>query len=516
MAGQLGTALQMAAVGPQDEYLFLKPEMSYFDTASTQCSQFASEPVEDPPLQPFRLGKTNVFLVSRSSDMLGDMHLQISVPAVQPLLGTNLPPFDLPDPDTHTLLSGTPDPSFGRYSIRAHGLVASHVFESSYSWVVISDTSVVWYVSVDPVANVIRSTALADPDAMATLSIDVLHDGTSIGTVTHAIGRSAAFAIVGSTLVAENDAWPPKLAYLLMKRVRLVINDLIVHSHERLWYDVHDTLMASESRASALPEMLGVGCSMAVAHTLILPFKFLCCRASAKARQTYFPSLLVPSAQIRVEFDAESLAACVGNTAVAYDPNPAIDALLISEHVYLSPAECNSMISAASTKIMYETEQDMENFNYVEFVRDDGTMATINKPAVTVDLSELNLPVKYLAWVMYADGTQFQYVDVLDNVTLAFGSQERESGPSRMFSAQQPWSHAVRAPATTANVGMYAFCLDASSSEPCGAADFAVIKKPVLRMELRRDVTQHLKAKVFGVTYNWLQFSRGTVSQVFV
>ena len=92
----LGTGIQLMSVGPQNAYLDLKPEVTAFYRKTQKSTRFASEAVEDLPLQTVKFGKPVIFELPPRGDLLADMHVQVRVPAVQQLLGTDLPPLPVP------------------------------------------------------------------------------------------------------------------------------------------------------------------------------------------------------------------------------------------------------------------------------------------------------------------------------------------------------------------------------------------------------------------------------------
>ena len=93
----LGTAVQIAARGAQDGSLTgSDPGDSWFVRHVRDSPTFGEEAVEIPPLRAAAFGKTAVFPLPRDRDMLGDMFLELRLPALQPTLGTSLPPHEPP------------------------------------------------------------------------------------------------------------------------------------------------------------------------------------------------------------------------------------------------------------------------------------------------------------------------------------------------------------------------------------------------------------------------------------
>lgn len=515
----LGTGVQLAAVGPQNKHLDLDPSVTYFYNKALRAGTFASEPLEELPLQTAGFGKTAVFEVAPRGDLLGDMHLQFRVPAVQPLLGVNVHPQGLPDgwrtdwPDAQSfseLIEDAfvvgPAPFYVAMSSSPGDLTWSETVREmpdgqGTAWESVwGETR--WEVAVHATGYVVSTLYGGDERTLTVGAASFLQKpGASV----------CVWVAPDGGVVTENDTWRSPLAYVLMRRVRFMVDDLVLHDHERLWYDLCDRLSLGQGHVRGRGEMLGVGLSMGLSHTLLLPLKFMCC-AGAQTPRAYFPVVLVPNCRVRVELQLEqfALAAPSGMRVPAAQPR-SLDVRLVAERVWLDADERNTMLLKPLT-LMYEGTQDMDAVNYSQ--ASDGGIAPSAR--VAVDLAEMNLPVKSLAWVVYPEATPhlFEYLGLVERAVLQFGSLERESSDGDTFRLQQAWSHAPRC--QPGNVHLYSFALRAWGEAPCGAADFSALQKPVLRLQLRPEAaSQQLKCKVWGVTYNWLRFERGRLTRVF-
>lgn len=504
----LGTGVQIAAVGPQNKYLDLDPEVTAFYKKPVHSTRFASEAMEDLPLQTVGFGSTAVFEVPPRGDLLGDMHIQFRLPAVQPELGTRLAPIPLPP------LVGTPVPSSGVAWLHVvvelegfSGVEAQHAGTldgQGRAWVFEAGEER-WEVVVYGTGHVI-STLLAPDGPSRALWLGG-------AAVMQAPGTSVSAVVSeGGAVQTRNDPWRSPLAHVLMRRVRLVVDDLVVHDHERLWYDLCDRLTTRAGHAAGCAELLGTDLSMGRPHVVMLPLKFFCTAFRPQLR-AYFPTLLVPNCKVRVELDVEALEGCVPpeSTPTLLARRPPLEAKLVAEHIWLDPEERNSMLLKPLT-VMYEGAQDMDALNYVE--TSGGGVAT--RAQASVDLSELNLPVKALVWVAYTESTPrlFEYLDAVEEAALQFGSVERAVASGPTCARQHAWSHVPRC--EPGNVYVYSFALNAWGAEPSGAVDFSLVQKPVLRLALRPETRAlQLKCKVWGMTYNWLTFRDGKVTQVF-
>lgn len=518
MAAHLGTGVQMAAVGPQDAYLSLDPEVTAFRSTPRRSSRFAAEERETLPLQTARFGTRAIFELAHDGDMLGDMYVQVRVPAVQPELGEGLAPSDAPPTSGPGDATG-PQPGLGSVSVALAGWTGAgerRFMEGGGGYVFTFDLGggAAWRVDMY-YSGLVRST-LTGPSAATARQLRVSVAGALKATLTQHGGRSvAAFVGGGGAVVARNDEWRGPLAYLLMRRVRFVVDGLALHDHERLLYDVVDRLATRAGHAAGLGEMLGRGLSMGRPHLLHLPLKFMCC-TGCLGKRAYFPLVLLPNSRLVVEFEVESFAACMPSAPVGPPPSPppSLDVRLVAEHVWLDADERNTLLLSGTFTMMVGGAQDMDGLNYSESAVDDAGRPVPTRYA-TVDLSELNLPVRALAWVVYEEPVSeyFRYLDVVEEAVLLFGSTERAAGDGPDFAKRQVWSHAGRC-APGDNVHLLSFALDAFGADPSGACNFSLMQKPVLRLRLSAAV-RRVKAKVFGLTYNWLAFEKGKMRQVF-
>lgn len=509
MAALLGTGIQLAAVGPQNKFLeSATPGASHFTHTTQRSTRFASEDSEDLPLQTAGFGSTAIFEMPPRGDLLGHMHVQFAIPALQPELGVltlrALPPVTGSVAPATTVSWGAPS-----FAVTLQGFVGATgtsqaLRDGGTAWTFASGAER-WEVAISSVAagTYVVSTAVTTQPRTLTVTV-----GLHTTTMQHAVTGSLGLLVLpDGSVVAANDTWKSPLAYVLMRRAKFLVDDLAIHDHERLWYDLHDRLTLSVGQRAGLDELLGTGLSLGRAHTIMLPLKFMCCGQP----RAYFPIILVPKCRVKVELHIEAFAACLETTRVPVAPPASLAVKLVAERVTLDSDERNAMLLRPLT-LMYEGEQDMDGRNYTE--GSDGLPRKTEQ--VAVDLSELNLPVRALVWVVYTESTPrlFEYVDSVQNATLLFGSLERATAEGPVFSRQQPWSHAPRC--APGNVHLYSFALQAWAKEPSGAVDFSLMQKPLLRLQLKPEAAaQQLKCKVFGVTYNWLTFQNGKVTRMF-
>ena len=327
--------------------------------------------------------------------------------------------------------------------------------------------------------------------------------------ITLPIIRNAAGTAVAGT-------WNDAIGYLLLRRMRLRIGEVLVHDQERLWYHMSDQLFMPHGKLQALDGMIGRGATLSTTqqHTLFVPFKFLCCK-DHRGSQQFLPLLAITNAPITVELDTEAFASCVSPEVIAaggVEP-PDLDATLLCDIYYLDTEERASLLKSIVTDpitLQFEQHQDMEAMAFA--ATSDGTRVL---PAVSVDLSELNVPTKLLAAVAYdqAYDAPFTFKPAIDTMYLEFNTKERfEARPSAYFQLAQRYDYVGRA--ARDNILAYSFALDAAAPQASGAVNFSMLETPRLKATLDTTVVTdgtRVVVKVFSVSYNWLICHNGAV-----
>ena len=384
-----GTVAQLMSIGPQDRFLSLNPQMTFFRQVYRRHTNFAVECIEEQFSKPeFAFGGLNVCKLGKHGDLIGNMTLQIALP----------------------------------------------------------------------------------------------------------------------NLGIAGGRWVDAVGYVLLAKIRLRIGDLVIQTHERLWYDIEDKLFLTDAHRSGLDAMIGRGTTLATdaAHTLHVPLKFFCCDRNS-GRQQFVPvARLGRTVDIGVEIDAESLENLVAVPPGTALPPATASALLLVDNVYLDAIE-RTRFATGPSQYMFEIVQDMDQLSYI--ASNGGNFPTNN---VTVDLRELNMPVKYLAGVVYAENyeTNFEYLDEIESATFMIAAQQQfDPRPSAYFSLQQTYEHFVRS--ETSNVFAYSFAIHAGAWQPNGSLNFAVLSNPSLRFILKNASSAPLKVKVFASCINWVTFAGG-------
>lgn len=316
----------------------------------------------------------------------------------------------------------------------------------------------------------------------------------------------------GSAVLVDGSpaVWTDRLALAMIRRVRVRVGDVLVHDAERLWEDVHDKLFAASAKGL---DALSGGAATPVAAPA--PVVWLPIRLMPGA---CFPAGAVPNApKITVEIDVERLGGLLipGVDASARFADPDLDVRVLSECVFLGETEQHGLLNA-TTDLVYERVADMETRTYV--TDSDGVDVPVD--TWSVDLSELNHPVRYLAVVAYDEAfTQlFQYEpDPFREVTLELFGQERFSPRDGAYLRLPQRYAASCATAASDGVHVYSFALDASSHAPSGQLNFGVLGTPRLRGRLSAAASgKRLVVKVFAAYYEFARAGKGEIQPRYV
>lgn len=309
-------------------------------------------------------------------------------------------------------------------------------------------------------------------------------------------------------------SWVDAVGYVLLTRVRMLVDDVVVHDQERLWYDMADRLFLPHGRRAAVDALIGRSRMLPTtrAHTIIVPLKLCTCLAAGSDRPSVLPlAALKRESRVRLELTADSLAACLRLPAgTAPPPVAKLAAKVLSDQTFVDADERRQLLHATHD-ILITQQQDADALSYSfddEGVYDSATAA--------VDLREINSPVKALVFVAYDENAAgrkryFEYLDCAEDATVLFGSGQRFAPrPGTYFSAVQPYAHCTAAEPGS-NVYCYSFARDAGAWQPSGALNFAVVDKPVLRVSLQNTRNTPVKIKVFALCLNWIVIREGSL-----
>jgi hypothetical protein len=392
-----GTVAQLLSIGPQDRFLSLNPQMSFFRTAYKRHTNFAVETFDETFGGPqLTFGTTNVATLGKHGDLFGNMTLRVVLPNI----------------------------------------------------------------------------------------------GVSGGT------------------------WVDTIGYVLLSRIRLRIGDVVIQTHERLWYDIEDKLFATEGKVDGLNQMIGRNASLATdeEHEILVPLKFMCC-STFSGRQQFLPVVcLDTNVDVSVEIDVESLDKCVVLPAGS-SISPSItgaECSLLVDNVYLDTIE-RARVASVDATYLIDAIQDVDQVSYLTTA--EGIVPITN---VSINLRELNMPVKYFAGVAYEESytDYFTYLDVITSATMLVNSEQQfEPRNFTYFSLQQPYDRFVRSEQN--NVFGFSFALHAESWQPNGALNFAPLQNTTFRFTLNGAQSTPLKVKLFASCINWITFKNGRCAFAF-
>ena len=406
---------------------------------------------------------------------------------------------------------------------------------------------------------------------------------------------------------APEDTWVPKVGYVLLRRIRVWLNETMLVDQERLWYDIADKLWCPEGRRRGLEEMIGAGgLSLAQPHTLLVPLKL------PWSKDNFFPLVSMPGAAFSMEVEAETFANCIAplSTEAREDGAASPTAVVIKNAVFVTPtmvtvsllvpaapapvpatvvvdigtqartvstaeaqegtgllevsfgletpwaagtsatlvgsgvSEARPILAAtadhwppsgelAVTALfemvfldseerhvlrrsrmawMFDAQMDMETKTYKEVSSMEGTIARVPLKTLKIDLSELNFPVRALAWVVYAEnysGAPFVYAPraILTSQLLVNGQDLTARRPGQYFQLAATFDRARRC--SLDGVHFHSFALDAASLQPSGSLGFDKAKRPALEVALAEDYSTPSVVKVFAVVRRVLTLYKG-------
>ena len=327
------------------------------------------------------------------------------------------------------------------------------------------------------------------------------------------------------TAATINDLWVDDTAYILLKHVRLLLNDTELDSQERLFYDIYDRMILNKNTRSAIQRLTGNAQRdkrMTVPYTLIVPLKFFTTKRQDE-RQTFLPIVGTPGTELYVEIETETFANMVrltgGKSPALLDPGYFTGRFLI-EYAFLNEEERVLSINRP-IQILADVVQDAEGFSFRESLSMEDGDSLVATDVIEVDMAEVSFPVKYLAFVLYtmndvSNKNYFSYIqDMVESVSLRMDNNERESNISPgLYSVMHPHQFAARLSPKTSPIYFYSFCLNPDTSQPTGHYNFANVHHPKLRIQLK-EKRDDVVCKVFIVGTRFIQFLNGRAQTTF-
>ena len=181
------------------------------------------------------------------------------------------------------------------------------------------------------------------------------------------------------------DTWKPDIGHVLIRRAKIMIDELVIADHERLWFDIRKKVTSREdsSKRRAIDAMIGHDPmpihAAAHAHTLTFPLDLPVSTA------TPFPMVVLQGAARHVmtlQLELEQLEACLNVSSAARDPDAVFESTLF----------------VSSTMFVVHMRDPVDDFrDVVVTIGDDTLTFTLdpNQMSLTVDASPYDpaLPV---------------------------------------------------------------------------------------------------------------------------
>ena len=342
-------------------------------------------------------------------------------------------------------------------------------------------------------------------------------------------------SLSGTPGIPGNARWVPLVALASIRRATLVAGEIELQTLERQFAYLHFFTTSVRREAKALQVMMGghKGLPTDREHELHVPLPFLT-RKRVHPNQTFLPTAPLASAgsPLYVELEIESLRCLItvqgepldaGRTAVLdarsqFLPRPDVE--LVAEVISLSPVERTMMLRYPTT-LFFDSIRDIEAPSFRE--DEDGSRCALR--TISVDLSEINMPVKYFMFVVYSSdnsktpGKYFQYsAKDIESVRLVInnrGYDEASNIPPEVYRLWVPF-RAGDGLKTLAggDVLMISHSLLPMSNARVGWMDFSTLSDPKLEVKLNHRVSekmlvggQGLMVKIYAVCCNKLIIS---------
>ena len=84
-----GGLMQLVAYGAQDVYLSGNPQITFFKTVYRRHTNFSMESINQTFNAPLQFGKKSNCSIARNGDLLADMYLEITLPAIKQVQTTD-------------------------------------------------------------------------------------------------------------------------------------------------------------------------------------------------------------------------------------------------------------------------------------------------------------------------------------------------------------------------------------------------------------------------------------------
>lgn len=473
MTSEIGTRLQLAAVGPQDVYTTSTAGTSPWTAVFKRPTRFALETVDAPFANGFVLGRRNRTEIPRAGDCLGGVTLEIRLPAI--------PGADPKDAWV---------PAVGYALLRRVRVWLGDTL--------LSDAERLWYDIHDRLFET-RREALGEMIGARPLPLTqshILHVPLKLPFSTANWFPMVALSGARMTLDIEAEAFAAcirpvprvdaatgeirRAVYVDPTIVRITLAPSTVARVVSLW-----TVGGAVTAQRTVPPG-----TAAVTLALASPWGAATARCLASSVPVVAETLAFPGRT------AEVPVRCLFHVA------------------FLDAPERFGFLNAR-LHWHCDVALDMETKSYTETVGADGRAGRTPRATAAIDLSELNHPVRSLAWVVYDDDVPhyFEYhADALESCRL--WANNRELLPRLPGAHFQLVTKLVRPGVVAAKDGVHflSFSMAPASLQPSGSLAFDTARQPFVEVTFAPGFRASATVKVFAIVRRVLVIARGAAA----
>lgn len=300
------------------------------------------------------------------------------------------------------------------------------------------------------------------------------------------------------------QSWCSKIGYALVKRLRLFIDDALVHELDKYTMDVLDELGAVHGRSYARGRMIGTEpLPTDREHVLYIPLNFFHGRP-AKGHG-WLPLRALRNSLVRIEIEVEAME----NVLV---PRPQARNTARIEHKVLYQCAFvarETLPFHMDQEVLIEQVQKTDAVNY----ETGNDLELFIKTYVSMALPFLNY-VKQIVWTVQRQedieaNNHFDYLDVIDTGSFFFdGIEHQAPRPGGYYRLVQHYEYGARCP--VGNIHAFSFALEPDIHQPSGFAFLSAFSDKRARFEFVPEVAnQRLLVQAYALTYNILNSTGG-------
>lgn len=295
------------------------------------------------------------------------------------------------------------------------------------------------------------------------------------------------------TSPSSGTTWVSQVGYNILRRIRLVLNDVEIHDQDRFFYVCSDACFTPAERQRGLDAMIGtVPLSTDRVHILYVPLKFFFCKQHFDKRQ-FFPMLGPTDTQLTLEIQTAPLSQCVIPPSWTYseagatpsgivDLDPGLRCKLLYDVVFLTQSEAAQLLETPH-RLMVQLSK-----NITESAHVPNGETRQRKPEIRIPLNCLTNFVDLLVFGAYDEAStnsNIQFLDAIDSAQLVLSPQVAlEPRTMDMYSKTNSYANSLRC-AASSRLGMHSFKLDCSVRVPNGSLNFSGLQQSFLRMKLK-------------------------------